>query len=61
MIGSEGQGARRLTLEACDLLVRIPMAGSLGSLNASVAGAICLYEAARQRGERQTHARPRER
>jgi 23S rRNA (guanosine2251-2'-O)-methyltransferase len=54
VIGSEGQGARRLTLETCDLLVRIPMAGSLGSLNASVAGAICLYEAARQRGERRT-------
>ena len=58
IIGSEGQGARRLTLEACDLLVRIPMAGSLGSLNASVAGAICLYEAARQRGERQARTRP---
>ncbi|MBI5508776.1 MAG: 23S rRNA (guanosine(2251)-2'-O)-methyltransferase RlmB [Deltaproteobacteria bacterium] len=54
VIGSEGQGARRLTLETCDLLVRVPMAGSLGSLNASVAGAICLYEAARQRQERAT-------
>jgi len=50
VIGSEGAGLRRLVSESCDTLVRIPMAGTLDSLNASVAGAILLYEAARQRG-----------
>lgn len=49
VIGSEGWGLRRLVAETCDMLVHIPMAGSLGSLNASVAGGIFLYEAARQR------------
>ncbi len=49
VIGSEGEGLRRLVAETCDTLVRIPMAGELDSLNASVAGAIFLYEAARQR------------
>lgn len=49
VIGSEGSGMRPLVAKTCDHLVHIPMAGDLGSLNASVAGAICLYEAARQR------------
>lgn len=49
VIGSEGWGLRRLVAETCDMLVHIPMAGNLGSLNASVAGGIFLYEAARQR------------
>ena len=49
VIGSEGKGLRRLVAQACDVLIKIPMAGDLGSLNASVAGGICLYEAARQR------------
>ncbi len=49
VIGSEGHGLRRLTTETCDVLVRIPMGGSFASLNAAAAGAIILYEAARQR------------
>ncbi len=49
VVGAEGGGVRRTVLEKCDFVVRIPMAGRLGSLNASVAGAILLYEIARQR------------
>jgi 23S rRNA (guanosine2251-2'-O)-methyltransferase len=49
VIGSEGSGLRRMTAESCDRLVRVPMSGKLGSLNASVAGALFLYEVARQR------------
>jgi len=50
VVGSEGRGMRRLTAEKCDLLVRIPMRGHIGSLNVSVAGSILLYEAWRARG-----------
>ncbi|NNG13707.1 MAG: 23S rRNA (guanosine(2251)-2'-O)-methyltransferase RlmB, partial [Gammaproteobacteria bacterium] len=39
----------RLTRETCDVLVKIPMRGSVESLNVSVATAVCLYEAVRQR------------
>lgn len=49
VIGSEGEGLRRLVREKCDFLVKIPMKGRLGSLNASVAGAIIIYEVLRQR------------
>jgi len=49
VMGSEGEGMRRLTRENCDLLVRIPMQGSVESLNVSVASGVCLYEARRQR------------
>ena len=49
VMGSEGKGMRRLTREHCDHLVRLPMAGSVSSLNVSVAAGICLFEAARQR------------
>ena len=49
IIGNEGKGMRRLTKENCDLLVKIPMVGKINSLNASVAGAILMYEIFRQR------------
>lgn len=49
VMGSEGEGMRRLTRENCDLLVNVPMFGSVESLNVSVASGICLYEARRQR------------
>ena len=48
-MGAEGEGMRRLTRETCDLLVRIPMLGSVSSLNVSVASGVCLYEARRRR------------
>lgn len=49
VVGSEGQGVRRLVRERCDFLIRLPMRGQVGSLNASVAGSIALYEIGRQR------------
>ena len=49
VLGSEGKGMRRLTGEHCDELVSIPMAGSVSSLNVSVAAGVCLFEALRQR------------
>ncbi len=49
VLGAEGQGMRALTRKTCDQLVRIPMHGAVESLNVSVAAAVCLYEAARQR------------
>lgn len=48
VMGSEGEGLRRLTREHCHKLVRIPMLGKAESLNVSVAAAVCLYEAFRQ-------------
>lgn len=48
-MGAEGKGLRRLTREACDGLVKLPMAGEVSSLNVSVATGICLFEAVRQR------------
>jgi 23S rRNA (guanosine2251-2'-O)-methyltransferase len=50
VLGSEGRGVRRLVREGCDGAVSIPMLGSVGSLNVSVAAAVLLYEARRQRG-----------
>jgi 23S rRNA (guanosine2251-2'-O)-methyltransferase len=50
VIGSEGEGMRRLTREACDYLAHIPMRGSVESLNVSVATGVALFEALRQRG-----------
>lgn len=49
VLGSEGEGIRRLTAETCDSLVTIPMYGSVESLNVSVASGMCLYEVRRQR------------
>lgn len=49
VMGSEGEGMRRLTRETCDHLVSIPMMGAVESLNVSVASGVCLYEARRQR------------
>lgn len=49
VIGSEGEGLRRLVKEKCDFLIKIPMPARLGSLNASVAAGILIYETLRQR------------
>ncbi len=49
VVGAEGQGIRPLVRRHCDLSLRIPMGARLGSLNASAAAAIALYEVARQR------------
>ena len=50
VLGAEEKGIRRLTAETCDSLIHIPMAGSVESLNVSVATGITLFEALRQRG-----------
>lgn len=49
VMGAEGSGMRRLTRENCDELVKIPMSGSVSSLNVSVATGVCLFEMVRQR------------
>lgn len=49
VMGAEGAGMRRLTRESCDHLVHIPMAGTVESLNVSVATGVCLFETVRQR------------
>ena len=48
VMGAEGSGMRRLTRENCDQLIKIPMAGSVSSLNVSVATGVCLFEYVRQ-------------
>ena len=49
IMGNEGKGMRRLTREHCDYLAKLPMAGSVSSLNVSVATGVCLFEIVRQR------------
>jgi 23S rRNA (guanosine2251-2'-O)-methyltransferase len=53
VVGNEGRGIRRLVKEHCDHLVKIPLFGNIASLNASVAGALGMYEVVRQRGSKQ--------
>ena len=48
LVGSEGRGLRRLTRELCDEIVSIPMQGTVGSLNVSVAAGVLLFELQRQ-------------
>jgi 23S rRNA (guanosine2251-2'-O)-methyltransferase len=59
VVGSEGQGLGPAVRKRCDLMVRIPMRGAIGSLNASVAGSILLFEAATQRGDTPSGKAPR--
>jgi 23S rRNA (guanosine2251-2'-O)-methyltransferase len=49
VLGSEGEGLRPLVARTCDVLLTVPMAGHVGSLNVSAAGAVLCYEVARQR------------
>ena len=58
VMGSEGQGLRRLTRESCDFCVRLPMLGAVESLNVSVATGIVLFEALRQRRKAGQFAKP---
>jgi 23S rRNA (guanosine2251-2'-O)-methyltransferase len=53
VLGGEGRGLHRLVAEKCDVLVRIPLKGRIESLNLSVAAGVILYEALRQRAERE--------
>jgi len=53
VLGREGAGLHELVRRTCDHLLRIPMAGGVSSLNVSSAGAVVLYEAARQRRQAQ--------
>ena len=50
VVGSEGNGLRRLVRKKCDVLLRLPMRGKIASLNAAVAGSVALYLAWQQRG-----------
>ena len=49
VLGSEGEGIRRLVKQSCDQVARIPLGGTVESLNVSVSAALCLYETVRQR------------
>ena len=52
VLGGEGKGMRRLVREHCDVLVGIPLAPGVDSLNVSVAAGVALFEVVRQRGDR---------
>jgi 23S rRNA (guanosine2251-2'-O)-methyltransferase len=58
VMGSEGRGLRRLTRECCDFTLRLPMQGTVGSLNVSVAAGIVLYESLRQRRAKRAESQP---
>ena len=58
VVGSEGQGLGPAIRKRCDLFMRIPMRGAIGSLNAAVAGSVLLYEAVAQRDPDGARARP---
>ena len=58
VMGAEGTGMRRLTREHCDYLIKIPMAGSVSSLNVSVATGVTLFEVVRQRSCRASSGKP---
>jgi 23S rRNA (guanosine2251-2'-O)-methyltransferase len=57
VLGGEGRGLHRLVREACDLVAQVPLYGPVQSLNVSVAAAVVLYEAARQRASGSAHHR----
>ena len=59
VLGREGAGLHDLVKKTCDFLLRIPMAGQVSSLNVSVAGAVVMYEAMRQRRQPAVQAAPR--
>ena len=56
VVGSEGQGMRQLVRDSCDILMRLPMRGKIGSLNAAVAGSIALYMIWQRRGFEKTES-----
>ncbi len=58
VVGAEGRGLGRLIAERADALVRIPLSGRIGSLNAASAGAVALFEAARRRHSGRSYQAP---
>lgn len=58
VMGAEGKGMKSLVRQRCDILLKIPIktGGNIDSLNASAAGAICLYEVLRQRVKKKSHS-----
>jgi 23S rRNA (guanosine2251-2'-O)-methyltransferase len=58
VVGAEGHGLTRTTMGACDEVLRIPISGKTGSLNASVALSVCMFEWSRQNGNHKMAGRP---